>query len=81
MMIIFRKYFRKKNKIIFRKNYRGRVRISQMKILRLVLIQPLALASLEVVSLHRLSRELWARMVLQMVEMDLPQKIGHLQMK
>lgn len=52
-----------------------------MKILRLVLIQPLALASLEVVSLHRLSRELWARMVLQMVEMDLPQKIGHLQMK
>ena len=52
-----------------------------MKILRLVLIQPLVLASLEVVSLHRLSRELWARMVLQMVEMDLPQKIGHLQMK
>lgn len=81
MTIIFKKYFRRKSKIIFKKSFKERVRISQMKILRLALIQQLGLVSFEVISLLRLNRELQVKMVLQIVEMDLPQKIEHLQMR
>ena len=52
-----------------------------MKILRLALIQQLGLVSFEEISLLRLNRELQVKMVLQIVEMDLPQKIEHLQMR
>lgn len=81
MMIIFRKYFKRRSKIIFRKNCRGLVRISPMKILKSLLIVLLDLASFVAISLRRLSRELWGKMVPLMEEMDLLQKIVRLPMR